>query len=197
MNKIVGILLAAGASRRFRADKLNQCLANGVPVAVQACRNLMAASDEVVAVLRPGSEILASRLRDEGAEIVICVDADRGMGNSLARGITARPTAAGWLIALADMPWIAPPTIRQIAEALRCGAEIAAPSWQGQRGHPVGFAGSLKAELANLSGDAGAKAVVQAHRQQLRSIECNDPGVIRDIDTPADLPSPRQAEPIA
>lgn len=195
MKNIVGILLAAGASRRFGADKLNQCLADGVPVAVQACRNLLAGSDEVVAVLRPGSEILAARLRAEGAEIVICVDADQGMGNSLARGVNARPSAAGWLIALADMPWIAPTTIRQIAAALRSGAVIAAPSWQGQRGHPVGFAGSLQAELANLSGDAGAKAVVQAHRQRLRLVECNDPGVIRDIDTPADLTAPPPAGP--
>lgn len=197
MNNIVGILLAAGASRRFGADKLDHCLANGVPVAVQACRNLMAGADEVVAVLRPGNKILAARLRAEGAEIVICADADQGMGHSLACGVNVRPTAAGWLIALADMPWITPSTIRRIADALRCGAEIAAPSWQGRRGHPVGFAGSLKTELMDLNGDAGAKAVIQAHRRRLQTVECNDPGVIQDIDTPADLPASLQAAPIA
>jgi molybdenum cofactor cytidylyltransferase len=184
---IVGILLAAGASRRFGGDKLTQKLSNGEMVAVRACRNLLAGCDEVLAVVRPGSDVLAARLEAEGAVVRICADADLGMGESLAFGVTASSQAAGWLVALADMPWIAPATISKVADALRQGAVIVAPCWQGQRGHPVGFSQVLGEELAALSGDSGAKSVIQAHLQQLILLDGDDSGVLRDIDTPEDL----------
>lgn len=187
MDSIIGILLAAGASRRFGADKLTHILPDGDQVAVRACRNLLAGTDGVLAVVRPGSEELIARLQAEGAEVRICPDAEQGMGASLAFGIRARPDAAGWLVALADMPWITPATIRRVADALRLGALIAAPCWQGQRGHPVGFSYVLGPDLAALNGDSGAKLVIQAHLEQLCLVDCNDPGVLRDIDRPQDL----------
>jgi molybdenum cofactor cytidylyltransferase len=107
------------------------------------------------------------------------------MGASLAWGVRAAPLAAGWLIALADMPWIAPATIARVVEALRAGAPIAAPGWRGDRGHPVGLASGFYGELAALSGDEGAKAILARH--QVTLIAAEDPGVVRDIDTPADL----------
>jgi molybdenum cofactor cytidylyltransferase len=187
MKPIVGILLAAGASRRFGSDKLTRSLLDGDLVAVRACRNLLAGTDKVLAVVRPGSEELASLLQAEGAEVRVCADAEQGMGASLGFGIRSCPEAAGWLIALADMPWIESATIRNVADALRSGAAIAAPCWQGKRGHPVGFSHVLGPELAALSGDAGAKAVIQAHLDRLLLIDCVDAGVLRDIDKPEDL----------
>jgi molybdenum cofactor cytidylyltransferase len=187
MSSIVGILLAAGASRRFGADKLTHILPDGNLVAVRACRNLLAGTDGVLAVVRPGSEELTDLLQAEGADVRICADAERGMGASLVFGIRARPDAAGWLIALADMPWIEPATISKVANTLRSGATIAAPCWQGRRGHPVGFSQILGPELAALSGDEGAKMVIQTHLEQLRLVDCDDAGVLRDIDKPEDL----------
>jgi molybdenum cofactor cytidylyltransferase len=111
MPPIVGILLAAGASRRFGADKLTHILPNGELVAVQACRNLLAGTDSVLAVVRPGGERLATLLQAEGADVMICANAEQGMSKSLIFGVGARPEATGWLIGLADMPWIAPTTI--------------------------------------------------------------------------------------
>ncbi len=187
MGSIVGILLAAGASRRFGADKLTHILPNGDMVAVCACRNLLAGTDSVLAVVRPGSEELTSLLQAEGAEVRICTDAEKGMGASLVFGVRTRSEAAAWLIALADMPWIEPATIRKVADALRSGAAIAAPCWQGRRGHPVGFSQILGPELAALSGDEGAKTVIQTHLDQLQLVDCADAGVLRDIDKPEDL----------
>jgi molybdenum cofactor cytidylyltransferase len=187
MGSIVGILLAAGASRRFGADKLTQILPDGDVVAVRACRNLLAGTDKVLAVVRPGSEELTALLQAEGAEVRICADAEQGMGASLVFGIHTCPDATGWLIALADMPWIEPATIRKVAEALRSGAVISAPCCQGRRGHPVGFSKILGPELTSLSGDEGAKTVIQAHLEQLRLLDCDDAGVLRDIDKPEDL----------
>jgi molybdenum cofactor cytidylyltransferase len=187
MGSIVGILLAAGASRRFGADKLTYSLPNGDLVAVLACRNLLAGTDSVLAVVRPGGEGLAALLQAEGAEVRICANAEQGMSASLVFGVRACSEAAGWLIALADMPWIAPTTIRKVADALRLGATIAAPCWQGRRGHPVGFSHALGPELAALKGDEGAKAVIQAYLEHLQIIDCDDSGVLQDIDRLEDL----------
>ncbi|MFU8788206.1 MAG: nucleotidyltransferase family protein [Methylobacter sp.] len=184
---IVGILLAAGASRRFGTDKLTHSLPGGDPVAVRACRNLLAGSDKVLAVVRPGSGQLAALLQAEGADVRVCADAGLGMGASLAFAVQSCPDVDGWLVALADMPWIEPCTITKVADALRSGALVAAPSRQGRRGHPVGFSAMLGAKLAALDGDEGAKSVIQAHLDQLQLIDCNDAGIFRDIDKPEDL----------
>lgn len=187
MSPIIGILLAAGASRRFGSDKLTRSLPDGDLVAARACRNLLAGTDRVLAVVRPDSEKLAALLQTEGAEVLICADAEQGMGASLSFAIRACPEASGWLIALADMPWIEPATIRNVADELRSAALIAAPCWHGRRGHPVGFSQILRPELTALGGDAGAKAVIQAHLDRIRLIDCADAGVLQDIDKPEDL----------
>jgi molybdenum cofactor cytidylyltransferase len=109
------------------------------------------------------------------------------MGQSLAWAIRATPLAKGWVVALADMPWIQMETTRRIVDALESGAALVAASHQGVRGHPVGFSRRYYGELTALSGDEGAKALVRRHERELQLIEVDDPGVSRDIDTPADL----------
>jgi molybdenum cofactor cytidylyltransferase len=59
--------------------------------------------------------------------------------------------------------------------------------YRGERGHPVGFSSALREELLELSGDSGARAVVQRHRDGIVLIECDDPGVLLDIDERTDL----------
>lgn len=187
MAQITGILLAAGASRRFGGDKLSYTLPNGSAVAEQACRNLGQAVDRVLAVVRPGADVVAEALKAAGARVVVCAEADSGMGASLACGVAASADADAWLVALADMPWIAPQTVASVVDALRNGAAIAAPCRQGRRGHPVGFARHLAADLLALHGDNGAKSIIERYRAQLQLVEVADPGILRDIDTPTDL----------
>jgi molybdenum cofactor cytidylyltransferase len=110
------------------------------------------------------------------------------MGCSLACAVNATADADGWVVALADMPWIAPATIAAVADALADGADLAATSFGGRRAHPVGFAKRHRPALSALTGDDGAKSVVAAHLSQLRLIEVDDDGVVRDVDTVADLP---------
>jgi molybdenum cofactor cytidylyltransferase len=184
---VVGILLAAGASTRFKANKLLHPLPDGTPIAVAAARNLRAAIDRVVAVVRPGVPELAEALAGAGAEVTVCPDAAAGMGHSLAHAIAITSHAGGWVVALADMPFVAPDTIRRVAAALQDGADLAAPAYRGSRGHPVGFAAPYREELAALTGDAGARDVLKRDRARMRALEVDDPGVLRDIDTPEDL----------
>jgi len=188
----VGILLAAGRGTRFGGDKLlaqlgsNSGLA-GECIGATACRHLLLALPRVIAVVRPDDAALAAALGAAGARIVRCVDADDGMGASLACGVRATRDAAGWVVALADMPWIEPSTIARVAAAVAEGAPVAAPFHRGARGHPVGFSSACYAALAALTGDEGAKSVVAAHSDSLARIDVDDAGTLRDIDTPADM----------
>jgi molybdenum cofactor cytidylyltransferase len=184
---IVGILLAAGSASRFGGDKLLAPLEDGTPLGLRALINLAACVDRVVAVVRPGDQALALALSGQGAEVTFCTYAALGMGQSLAWAIRATPLAKAWVIALADMPWIQVATTRRIVDVLESGSALVAASHRGVRGHPVGFSRRYYGELAALSGDEGAKAIVRAHERELRLIETDDAGVSRDIDTPADL----------
>ena len=92
---IVGVLLAAGASLRFGGDKLMHRLPGGTPIALAASANLRQACDHVVAVLRPNHDRLADILAGAGCEIVVCPEAHKGMGHSLAAGVRIAPDAAG------------------------------------------------------------------------------------------------------
>ena len=105
------------------------------------------------------------------------------MGASLACAVQATRDASGWVVALGDMPWIEPSTIARVAAAIADGATVAAPFYRGQRGHPVGFSAACFAALAALTGDEGARSVVDAHRDSLVRIDVDDAGTLCDIDT--------------
>ncbi len=182
-----GLLLAAGAGRRFGGPKLLQPLADGTPIALAAARNLRLALGEVLAVLRPDDQQLAALLASEpGVEILICAQAELGVGHSLACGVRASGGADGWVVALGDMPWLRPATIAQVARCLETGAPIAAPEFRGQRGHPVGFRAAFGPELMALSGDVGARPLLRRHAAQLHRFACDDPGCLADVDLRTD-----------
>ena len=109
------------------------------------------------------------------------------MGVSIACGVSASADAAGWLVALGDMPLVPTSQHRVVADALRAGADIAAPVCQGRRGHPVGFAARFGDELRALDGDEGARAVLARHREALLELVVDDDAGWQDIDTPSDL----------
>ncbi len=186
--RISGILLAAGAATRFGGGKLLHALADGTPLCIAAARNLLTALPDVLAVVRPGDDELARLLKAAGCEVTICADAVRGMGCSLAHAIGMRRDAAAWIVALADMPALKAATISSVARALEGGAVLAAPAYQGARGHPVGIGSRFREDLIKLDGDAGARDIVAAHRSEIVLIDCDDPGVLLDIDRPEDLP---------
>ncbi len=192
--RIAGVLLAGGRGERFGGGKLlapvqsaQDDVAAGTPVGVAACRHLAAALPEIIAVVRPGDPALAAALAAAGARVLVCERASEGMGASLACAVAATADADGWVVALADMPWVRPATIAAVAAALAAGADIVAPRYDGQRGHPVGFAHGHGAALAALAGDEGARSVVAAHAAGVRVIDVDDPGVLRDVDRASDL----------
>lgn len=184
---VAALLLLAGAARRYGADKRHVRLPDGEPLALAALRTLRLAGLRVIAVVRPDDAALSALLLDRGAEVTVNARAAAGMGSSLAMGVAAAPEAAGWLVALGDMPALRPETCAGVAAALDSGAEIAAPTFGGRRGHPVGFAARYRAELLALEGDAGARAILARDADRVVTVAVDDPGCLADVDTPADL----------
>jgi molybdenum cofactor cytidylyltransferase len=184
-----GILLAAGKGRRFDPagirNKLLQRLPGGDMVVLQAARNLQAAVGRALVVVPAGSPLLVAQLSAQGLTVTECGDADTGMAASLMHGVRLASNASGWVIALGDMPFVRPETIRQLIAALAPGAGIAVPSYRGVRGNPVAFGRVHLAQLLQLSGDVGARSLLQ--RYPVVELALDDPGVCRDIDTVADL----------
>lgn len=188
--RIVGLLLAAGSASRFGSDKLQHKLLHGVAIAVQAARHLKKEIPRVIAVVRPGADATSAALAAEGIEVVVCPNADDGMGASLACAVRAAGDADGYLVALADMPFVRPTSIAAVRDALAGGAALVAPYFRTRRGHPVGISEKYRAELEALAGDEGAKKLLEAHEAELVKVPVGDPGVIRDIDRPSDLAPP-------
>lgn len=202
----VAILLAGGVGSRFdasgRRNKLLQPLpgdASGRSVASASAHALLTVLPRVIAVVRPDRPELMAQLRAAGCETVACEASLRGMGASLAAGVRASlasaPPAAlgsphGWLVALADMPFIRPASIRAVVNALDDPQAVIAPRYQGQRGHPVAFGQAHGVALAELDGDLGARALLR-DSARVTWVDLDDPGIVRDIDTPADLDLPQ------
>ncbi len=164
-----------------------QPLSDGTPVGVASLRNLKSAIEKVIAVVRTGDDELANLLRAEDVQVVSSDEAWRGMGHSLANAIANAQDAEGWLVALGDMPRVQPGTIRRIASQLRKHQRIVVPVHEGNRGHPVGFPRRLRMQLEGLTGDAGARSLIQGNSDEVLRVEVADEGVLQDVDTLADL----------
>ena len=187
-----GILLAAGFARRFGSQKLLARLPDGRCVIEAAAQNLFDAigRENVVAVVG-GDAALISVLDKCGCEIVINSEAENGMGSSIAAGVRASQHAAGWLIALGDMPHVSPGTIALVGDVLKHGAGIVIPTFKIARGHPVAFATEFLDTLMALRGDQGARSVIAtmeaADPRRINYLPVDDAGVLADIDSPDDL----------
>jgi molybdenum cofactor cytidylyltransferase len=189
---MLGILLSAGFSRRFgSANKLLQQLPDGQPIALASAEHLIQAVPESIAVLRPENKALATLLINAGLKVIFCNENEQEMADSLVAAIryslSFEAAKDGFVIALADMPYIRSETIRAVADKVANGASIVIPIYQNQRGHPVGFSAKFRNDLESLQGDEGARSIIKRYPNEIQLLPTDDPGILADIDTPADL----------
>lgn len=183
----VGILLAAGHSRRFGGNKLLHTIDEyHQPMLLVTAQKILSVMNEAVAVINHSLESYVNQLEQMGMQVIINKQSQRGIGNSIACGVRGTPDASGWLITLADMPYIQISTLQQLVKKLTAGAPIVAPTYKDQRGHPVGFHRQYRNELLALDNDTGAREIITRHKSQLELVPFEDKGVIIDIDKPAD-----------
>jgi molybdenum cofactor cytidylyltransferase len=179
------IVLAAGAARRFGADKRQVLLDSGQTLLESTLASVPAVLTRRILVVKPGDEKLADAFAGEW-QVCIAKNSRSGMANSLASGINLAQDWAGALIALADMPCINPITLSALQSAMATH-DIVIPTYRGKRGNPVGFRHDYFDEIGRLRGDRGAKSLLDKYASACAEIETGDSGILRDIDTPEGL----------
>jgi len=193
------VVPAAGASRRMGRPKLLLPWGSRGGTVVGAVVEALAAggAGRVALVVGPPADEVAVELaawgRRNGLTVAGNPNPERGMLSSILCGVAAlggaddlqrRNTAL--LITPADLPALAPSTVAAVAAAVRTGARLAVPLHRGRRGHPLGIASSLLPEIARLELSAGLRQLVDRHVDAVVEVPVDDPGAVRDVDTPED-----------
>ncbi len=185
--QITGVLLAAGRSTRFGSNKLLKKLQSGNPIGLESAETLGESVDNLIVIVNSLKDETSAMFLEKGFRVLAAENANLGMGNSLKSGIKISLDSLGWIVSLADMPFINPSTIYRVKEKILEGAKICAPFLDGVRGHPVGFNSSLKNELLNLDDSSGAAHLLAKYRSEIVALSTDDEGVVHDIDVPEDL----------
>jgi molybdenum cofactor cytidylyltransferase len=184
------IVVAAGRGNRFGpgASKLEQSFGAGTVLGTTVRQAVQSQLPVVVVTTQAHVANASAVLAQRDIVVLSEQEAARGMGHSIAAGVAERSGAPGWLVLPGDMPLVQPGTLLAVASALEQHPVVYA-QYRGRRGHPVAFYSELYSELVLLSGDEGARRVVA--RYPAFGLEVADPGVLVDIDTPADLDAAR------
>ncbi|MEV6642964.1 nucleotidyltransferase family protein [Amycolatopsis sp. NPDC051371] len=187
---VAGLLLAAGAGRRFGGPKALAEL-DGQPLVLRALATLTAAGCHPVRVVLGAAADEVGALLPDPAQAVRAEGWETGMGASLKAGLAAlsdEPGPVAALVHLVDLPWVGADILARIAAGATTET-VARAAYDGVPGHPVLLGRHWWAEIAETAqGDRGARDWL-AGRPDLRLIECGDLGSGRDVDHRADLPS--------
>jgi molybdenum cofactor cytidylyltransferase len=185
------IVLAAGLSRRWGTDNKLTALIEGRAMVARAVEVALAATARpVIVVLGHEPDLVCSAL--EGLPVVFQTAPDfaAGMSASLKAGIAAVPEDCdGALICLGDMPWVRPATLDYLGDVFGLGGPDLAlvPTYRGEWGNPVLLGRALFPDIARLTGDRGARALLAAVPARVREIPVDDPGILRDADQPSEI----------
>ncbi|PCJ17265.1 MAG: molybdopterin-guanine dinucleotide biosynthesis protein MobA [Gammaproteobacteria bacterium] len=191
--QIIGALvLAGGLSERFKSNKLLHPLPDGTPLVLETLSQLIGAKIPIHVITHPRQTLLCKQLDTQQVPrqqlTYSYTDSTQvGIGYSIAQGVQATTHWHGWLICLADMPYIQSSTYQQIAQQLQ-HSPLVKPYYQKQGGNPVGFGSQYRELLMNLQGDQGARNIIQQH--EYFRLDVDDPGILMDIDRPEDIQHP-------
>lgn len=159
----------------------------GRPVIRRAVEALAGRVEDVVVVTGTEDAALREALAGLAVRFANNPRPQDGQGSSIAVGVQAlKPWTRAALIVLGDQPRLPDPVIPALVEAFaRAGKPIVVPVYRGVPGNPVLFGNEVFAELAALTGDAGGKAIVQAHPERVERVAFDLP-MPADLDTPED-----------
>ena len=191
LSRIGAVVLAAGLSRRMGAANKLLAEVDGVPM-VARCVDAVLASPARPVVVVTGHE--AARVRGvlAGREVVFVQNPEpsAGLASSLRLGIAALGEKVdGAVVCLGDMPWVRAAHIEALIAAFEASPArpICVPTWERKRGNPVLWPARHFAEIAALTGDTGARSLLDAHANEVCFVPVADAGVTRDVDTPEAL----------
>lgn len=188
MHGWAALILAAGAGRRFGGGKLLAPLA-GAPVIRRTAQAVLAGGfDDVVVATGADHSAIAAALDGLACGTVPVPDWEEGMAASLRAGLAALGSPGkGLFVFLGDMPLVPVGLSAALADlALREGY-AARPRVRGKPGHPVAFTRAAMPDLASLTGDVGAAALLKRRAEGVAYLDTEASGALLDIDSPADL----------
>jgi molybdenum cofactor cytidylyltransferase len=193
---LAGLILCGGASRRMGTPKALLDF-GGETVLDRLIRLLSACCDPVTVVLGHEPGAILSGIRSAGsARFVVNADYAEGQTSSLRRGLADLAGAGGVLFMPVDYPAVAAETVAALAAAIReddGGKLLFIPRYQGSHGHPVCLRAGLIGEFTGLAPEATAREVIHRHTGRTRYVDVDDPGILRDMDDPADYERLRAA----
>ena len=168
-------------------DKLLEDVA-GEPLLRRQARTAIAAGAHVAVTLPAGDHPRAAALSGLPVQCVLVPDAAEGMSASLRRGVGHLPAGMQAVLILpADMPDIESEDILSVIKAFRAFPKATlqqGTAEDGTPGHPVLFPADCFAALMRLTGDEGARTVLQANRHRLRFVPLPGRRALVDLDTP-------------
>lgn len=193
--QVAALLLAAGKSSRMGTNKMLEEI-DGRPMVARTAQRLLASrARPIVAVLGNMAGEVDIALGKLPVERVQNPDFADGLATSLVRGIAALPAGVeGVIVCLGDMPLIAGRDLDRLIAAFNPleGRAIVVPTRRGRRGNPVLWSRQFFPEMLSLSGDSGARKLIDDHADLVAEIEMDSDSIFIDIDTPQALAELRE-----
>ncbi|MEL6824306.1 MAG: nucleotidyltransferase family protein [Calditrichota bacterium] len=189
---ITAILLAAGASRRMGPANKLMLSYEGKPMLLHTLDALIESKIERIIVVKGHQpEAVEATIKDRTVRSVCNPDWERGMTGSIQAGVgIADLGSSGYMICQADMPDILTSTYNKLYDRffkLDSGQQILLPAFKKKRGNPVLFGRSYRQEILRHTEPEGCRALVKKNSSRVSIVEVDDPGILRDIDTPKEF----------
>ena len=192
--KIVGLILAAGASRRMGPERNKLILRIGDRPLLRRVVDVFRDAEvaPLFVVLGHQADVVEPTLGG-GIDVIRHEDWAQGMGSSIARGVSSIEAAHhpdAFLLCVGDLPGLRASAVRSVRDVfVREGNadSIVVPTFEGSEGHPVLFGRSHAKTLAALQGDLGARKILEANASSVIRVPVADDGILRDVDTPEAL----------
>ena len=182
---ISAILLAAGQSKRMNGENKLTKKIQDIPLIKHSVKNILSSSiDELIVVLGYQKEIIEKLIgKNKKIKIVFNKNFKNGMASSIKTGLLhSSEKSEAFFICLGDMPLVNHNIYNQLIKS-KDNKKIIVPTYKGQQGNPVLFDKSMKEKIMNISGDAGAKKILELNKDKILNLEINDQSITKGFDT--------------
>jgi len=188
---ISAILLTAGQSKRMNGENKLTKEIQGIPLIKHSVKNILFSYvNELIVVLGYQKEIIEKLIdKNEKIKFVFNKNFESGMASSIKTGLNnlSKKTEA-FFICLGDMPMVNHDIYNQLIKS-KDNNEIIVPTYKGQQGNPVLFNKSMKEKIIAITGDVGAKKILELNKDKILNLEINDQSITKGFDTQNDFNS--------
>ena len=185
INMISAILLAAGQSKRMNGENKLAKEIQGIPLIKISVKNILASSiNELIIVLGHQREIIEKLIdKNEKIKFIFNKDFESGMASSIKTGLdNLSEKTESFFICLGDMPMVSHDIYDQLIKS-KDKKKIIIPTYKGQQGNPVLFDRSMKEKIVEITGDAGAKKILDKNREKIFNFEINNEAILKNYNT--------------